>query len=156
MMKKLITLILALLLLGSLGIPAFAADQQTTLTYTGKGTEQYTLTVPSSAINLSDTTASQTCALKLSGSWASNRKVVVTCPDSVDLVNGSQHASAAVTVSGKTASGNVFTCFSVVGNDTQAIAEQSVNYTVTRPTNYQTLLGTWTGTITFSASVANK
>lgn len=67
MMKKMISTALAAIMAMSLAVPAFAEDQSTTVTYTGTGTEQYTVTVPASM------SPGQSAEVKAEGTWASNR-----------------------------------------------------------------------------------
>ncbi len=84
-MKKYLSLALALIMVLSLSATAFAAENPeaatTSVSYTGNGIESYTITVPSSMA------PGDTGNVKVDGTWATNRKIVVTAPETVTLTN---------------------------------------------------------------------
>lgn len=71
------SLALALVMVCSLSVTAFAYD--TTVTYVGQGTEEYEITVPARLA------PGESGTVKVEGTWASNRKLNVTAPNSVTL-----------------------------------------------------------------------
>lgn len=117
---------------------AFAAEHQTTVTYTGTASESYTLTVPASLSLSSSEAVSGT--VKVTGTWASDRVVKVTAPTSVTLENGGATKSVAVTFEGIEAEGS---------NTSTNTATQTI--TVAKVDG--TLFGTWTGTISYDIAV---
>ena len=154
-MKKVIALILALLLLSSMGTAVFAADTQTfngtgttaatpqlTVSYTGTGTESYTVTVPAS-IDLSTTTSG---TVSVSGTWPSSKTLTVTCPDKVTMThsyNSDANKELAVTFPGITKA----------GSNTETV---SASATLTVGAIDKALFGTWTGTVEFTVTCEGK
>ena len=145
-MKKAISLILALLLVCSMGTAAFA-DYATEVSYTGKGTEQYTVTIPALAVADGDTASSGD--VTVTGQWASNKTLKVTCPTSVTLSNSLKETETkdlAVTFAG----------IEKTGNNTEVIAASVENGTqveiLVAPIS-GALFGTWSGTLTFTVTL---
>ena len=222
MMKKLITLILALLLLGSLGIPAFAADtipeneaydpepisegflcagcnkldyevsgvncidvsgasiylcsaceseykcdtcgyvlptqshkagcakapKQTELSFAPDTQETYTVTVPATL-----TAGGDAGTVAVSGKWATTRKLVVSCPKSIQLKNTvTDDYTEALAITFGTVSGDNDVQETAGNNRAEVSAEYAIS--VAQPTN-SNLLGDWSGTITFTVTMAN-
>ena len=152
-MKKVIALILALLLLSSMGTAVFAADTQTfngtgttaatpqlTVSYEGTGTESYTVTVPSSI----DLSKGRTGTVSVEGTWPSDKTLTVTCPDTVTMThsyNSAANKELAVTFPGITKA----------GSNTAAV---SASAAISVDAITDALFGTWTGTITFTVALA--
>ena len=137
-MKKFASLFLALTMLCSLSVSAFAAHT-TTVTYTGTSTESYTLTVPASL------TPGASGEVKASGTWASNRTLVVTAPDTVTLTNDIDGGTKTLDVT--------FDGINQAGNDT---VSQTVSKDVTVGNISNALFGTWSGVITYNVSMENN
>ena len=134
-MKKFASLFLALVMVCSLSVSAFAAHT-TTVTYTGTSTESYTLTVPASL------TPGASGEVKANGTWASNRTLVVTAPSSVTLTNDIDGGTKTLDVT--------FEGINQAGNDTVA---QTVTKDITVANITNALFGTWTGTIVYNVSM---
>ena len=134
-MKKFASLFLALTMLCSLSVSAFAAHT-TTVTYTGTGIESYTLTVPASL------TPGASGEVKANGTWASNRTLVVTAPSTVTLTNDIDGGTKTLDVT--------FDGINQAGNDTVA---QTVSKDITVANITNALFGTWTGTIVYNVSM---
>ena len=137
-MKKFASLLLALTMLCSLSVSAFAAHT-TTVTYTGTSSESYTLTVPASL------TPGASGEVKASGTWASNRTLVVTAPDTVTLTNDIDGGTKTLDVT--------FDGINQAGNDTVA---QTVTKNISVGNISNALFGTWTGTIVYDVSMGNN
>ena len=134
-MKKFASLLLALVMVCSLSVSAFAAHT-TTVTYTGTSSESYTLTVPASL------TPGASGEVKASGTWASNRTLVVTAPDTVTLTNDIDGGTKTLDVT--------FDGINQAGNDTVA---QTVTKNISVGNISNALFGTWTGTIVYNVSM---
>ena len=134
-MKKFASLFLALVMVCSLSISAFAAHT-TTVTYTGTSTESYTLTVPASL------TPGASGEVKANGTWASNRTLVVTAPSTVTLTNDIDGGTKTLDVT--------FDGINQAGNDTVA---QTVSKDITVANITNALFGTWSGTIVYNVSM---
>ena len=150
-MKKVITLILALLLLGSLSVGAFAAtgnsSQSQTVSYSNNAGSSYTVTVPAK-IDL--TAAGGSGEVSVKGNWAANETLTVTCPAEVTLTNnivttetqpvsvslGSENAG--ITQTGNNASESTASATLIVGEVKDA------------------LFGVWTGTVEFTVALESK
>lgn len=82
MKKRLFSLFLSIIMLFSLSLNVFAEENHMTdVTYIGEGTEWYKLTVPA------ELSPGETGTVILEGCWPSDRKVVVTADETVDLQN---------------------------------------------------------------------
>ena len=137
-MKKFASLLLALVMVCSLSVSAFAAHT-TTVTYTGTSSESYTLTVPATL------TPGASGEVKASGTWASNRTLVVTAPFSVTLTNDIDGGTKTLDVT--------FDGINQAGNDTVA---QTVTKNISVANITNALFGTWTGTIVYDVSMENN
>ena len=139
-MKKYLSLALALIMVLSLSATAFAAENPeaatTSVSYTGNGIESYTITVPSSMA------PGDTGNVKVDGTWATNRKIVVTAPETVTLTNdidGGQK-TLALTFEGLDETGD-----NTVENHLSAsISVEGID---------NALFGTWSGNVEFSVSM---
>jgi hypothetical protein len=139
-MKKPISLLLAgVMALGTVGT-AFAttdAGNGTVVSYTGTGSEAYTITVPATL------TPSSNGDVEANGTWASNRKLVVTAPETVTLTNdisGADEKVLDVTFAG----------IAEVGNNNEAITVVE-NIAVGEIKN--ALFGKWSGKIIYTVSM---
>lgn len=136
-MKKMMSLVLALVMVCSLCVTAFAADT-TTVTYVGTGTEKYTVTVPASLA------PGGSGDVSVSGTWASNRKLSVSAPSSVTLTNSidSGTKTLAVTFAGIAKTGDN----TVAVSDTKTISVADIS---------NALFGTWSGNINYTVSMGD-
>lgn len=134
-MKKFMSLVLAMIMVCSLCVTAFAADT-TTVSYVGTGTESYTVTVPASLA------PGGSGEVKVQGTWASNRKLSVSAPSSVTLTNSidSGTKTLAVTFAGIAKTGDN----TVAVSDTKTISVADIS---------NALFGTWSGTISYTVSM---
>ena len=137
-LKKFASLLLAMVMAASLAVPAFAETQSTTVTYTGTGAESYTVTVPATLA------PGGSGEVKVQGTWASNRKLTVTAPSSVTLMNSidSGTKTLAVTFAGIAKTGDN----TVAVSDTKTISVAEIS---------NALFGTWSGTISYTVSMGN-
>ena len=146
-LKKFASLFLALVMVCSLGVTAFAApfapevqnSNSTTVTYTGTGTESYTVTVPASLA------PGGSGDVSVEGTWATNRKLTVTAPSTVTLtnsINSSDTKTLAVTFDG----------IEVTGDNTVGVSETK---TITVADITDALFGTWSGVISYTVSMGN-
>ena len=136
-MKKFISLTLAMLMVCSMGMTAFAADS-TTVTYVGQGTEAYTVTVPAS-MNPGDTGT-----ITVKGTWPTTKQLSVSAPDSVTLtcdIDGSTK-TLDIDYDGLTVDGSNTTEL----NETETISVGEIT---------DAIFGTWTGTITYTISMGS-
>lgn len=152
-MKKIFSTILAVVMAISMTTVAWAApdpdtpdisgggdnNQTTTVTYTGNGTESYTVTVPASL------TPGASGNVKISGTWASNRELKVTADSTVTMTNNLDKGTKtlAVAFDGINRIGNNETAIS----DTEAISIENIS---------NALFGTWTGSISYTVSMSNS
>ena len=115
-----------------------SSSHTTTVTYTGTSTESYTLTVPATL------TPGASGEVKASGTWASNRTLVVTAPSTVTLTNNIDGGTKTLDV----------TCEGInqAGNDTVA---QTVTKDITVANISNALFGTWSGVISYTVSMDN-
>ena len=109
----------------------------TEVTYTGMGTEAYTVTVPATLA------PGATGTVSLSGTWASNREVIITADSSVVLENA-ENAGETVTLTVS------FEDVCVPGNNNVAVSfEQSVSVA-----NAESILfGTWSGAFSYTINI---
>ena len=139
-MKKLISITLALVMSISLYTSAFAetlGQDFTNVEYVGQASENYLLTVPASL------SPSQSGNVKAEGTWASNRKLVVSAPNTVVLTNDiNTNETKTLDVA--------FAGINRIGNDSASITETKA-ITVGEISNV--LFGTWTGKIVYNASI---
>ena len=139
-MKKLISITLALVMSISLYTSAFAetlGQDSTNVEYVGQASENYLLTVPASL------SPSQSGNVKAEGTWASNRKLVVSAPNTVVLTNDiNTNETKTLDVA--------FAGINRIGNDSASITETKA-ITVGEISNV--LFGTWTGKIVYNASI---
>lgn len=141
-MKKVLSIVLALAMICSMNVLVFAGDENPTnkstqVTYTGTGTEAYEITVPS------EMTPGTSAEVKVEGTWASNRQLVVESVTGVTLTNNLDKTTKELTV--------IFPGIILVGSNTNEISKAE-NITVGEMT---ALFGDWTGTITYSVAMGN-
>lgn len=145
--KNIVSLVLAIVMVCSLWISA-AADYSTKVSYTGTGTENYTVTVPGTLNVSSEETVSGTVSVE--GAWASNRQLTVRCPTTVTLTNSINALDTKVL-------DVTFAGISMVGNNCSAItaddAGASAELTVARISD--ALFGKWEGSITYTVAMNN-
>lgn len=147
--KKILSVVLALVMVFSLSITAFAADKSTNVTYVGNGTESYTVTVPASiTVNAEGTEASG--EVTVNGTWASNRHLTVSLPETVTLVNSINANDTKVL-------DVTFTGIDKVGNNCVAIAatDDGAHATLTVENIEDALFGIWTGSVSYTVTMAN-
>ena len=156
-MKKLISLILALLLLGSMSVGTWA-DYKTTVNYATGKSSAYTVTVPATIVLSADAAATKT--VSVSGNWASNETLTVACDPTVTLTNSilsSDTKTLAVTFGEATGGddGDPIVGISKTGSSTAAVAgtEDDAKATLSIPKIENALFGTWEGTLTFSVAL---
>lgn len=153
-MKKLLSSVLALVMAMSMMTVAFAASESssnddepsyndnisrsTQVTYTGNGTESYTITVPATMA------PGQSASVKVEGTWASNRKLTVTTGSSVTLKNSLDNSTKDVAIT--------FPAFEVVGNNLTAVSKTQNIYLA----NMTGLFGTWSGSFNYTVSMGAK
>ena len=116
-----------------------SSSNETVVTYTGVGTESYTVTVPASL------TPGESGDVSVSGTWATNRKLTVTAPSTVTLtnsINSSDTKTLAVTFDG----------IAKTGDNTVGVSETK---TITVADITDALFGTWSGTISYTVSMGN-
>jgi len=139
-MKKNISLALALVMMLSLSIPTFASDNPssaaTSVSYVGTGNEEYTITVPANM------EPGDTAEIQVTGTWASNRKVTVTAPETVTLTNSIDGGEKELDIT--------FDGVSEVGDNT---VENTVTANISMEMIEDAMFGTWSGNIEFSVSV---
>lgn len=134
--NKLLSVALALVMVLSLSVPAFASNT-TSFTYTGKGNEAYTVTVPSSLAPGGSGT------VKLEGTWQSNRVVTVGADKKVILTNdisGGDAKELAITFEG----------IELAGDNTKAL---TTSKTISVASISNALFGTWSGTFNYTVGI---
>ena len=141
-MKKYLSLALALIMVLSLSATAFAAENPdaatTSVSYTGNGVESYTITVPSSMA------PGDTGNVKVDGTWATNRKIVVTAPETVTLTNDIDGGQKTLALT--------FEGLDETGDNT---VENHLSATISVEGIDNALFGTWSGNVEFSVSMAD-
>lgn len=141
-MRKLMSLAMALVMVCSMSVSAFAAGEQTTVIYDADAesgaTEQYTVTVPATLA------PGQSGDVTAEGTWASNRVLTVTAPASVTMTNDIDGGTKDLAVT--------FPGIDKVGSNTVAVSDTQ-SLSVADMTD--ALFGTWTGTIVYTVSMAD-
>ena len=139
MKKKIISLVLALAM--SCSMVAFAAEEpthSTLVTYTGEATESYQVVVPA------ELAPGESGDVVATGTWASNRKLVVTAPTSVTLTSSIDSDTKDLTVT--------FANIDAVGNNEEAM---SITESISVAEMTGVLFGTWIGTIVYEAGLVD-
>lgn len=136
-MKKILSFLLAALMLVSMVPTALAADvdvsEGTTIKVVGTGADTYTVTVPAKLA------PGESGTVKANGTWPSNQTLNVTAPSSVTLTHGTQTMDVGITFDG----------IHQAGNDTGSVsAEQTVAVAAA-----SALFGTWTGTLNYTVEM---
>lgn len=146
------SLCLTLVMVCSLSVPAFAANDidydtdetnptsaSTVVSYTGTSTEEYFITVPAALA------PGGSGNVTVNGTWASNRKVTVSCDSNVILkssIKSTDTKTLAVTFAG----------ISLVGSNTTSVSE-------TKPVSVaeisDVLFGSWSGTFSYTIGISN-
>ena len=153
--KRIICILLALFLLGSLAVSAFAEDTtnstsgsatSSTVTYDANRSEEWTVTVPATL-----TAGGSAGNIEVTGFWPSNRQLEITVDSTVtmhsDILN-TNTTTAAVT----------FTTITVPGSNTSKIektGEKAYKDAIQVGTPEGTLIGTWTGTLDYAIAIEN-
>ena len=149
MMKKVISLLLIVVMVCSLGVTAFAAIWEsvdtdytngTQVQYVGQGAESYTITVPARL------TPGDEGTVTLSGTWASNHTVKVTADATVTLtnsINANDKKVLNVTFAGIEKAGD--NTVSRTYTEKVAVAEMPAD----------ALFGTWSGTFYYNVSMSD-
>lgn len=142
-MKKYLSLALALIMVLSLSATAFAAENPeaatTSVSYTGNGIESYTITVPSRMA------PGDSGEVEIDGTWATNRRIIVTAPETVTLTNSIDGGRKTLALS--------FEGLDVTGDNT---VENHLSATISVADIDNALFGTWSGNIEFSVSMADN
>lgn len=143
-MKKILSLVLAALLLFSMIPTAMAADtnpasEGTTISVTGTKGATYEVTVPATL------SPGQTGTVTASGTWAANQTLTVTCPTSVNLVNGSDTIPVSVEFGG----------IAEAGNDNGDAENATANITVGN-VDMSAYFGTWTGHLSYTVELVTE
>ncbi|MBQ8001205.1 MAG: hypothetical protein IJ298_08440 [Ruminococcus sp.] len=140
-MKKILSLALAALMLVSVVPMVYAADvdytQGTAVSYTGTGTEQYTVTVPA------ELAPGESGSVIVEGTWASNRVLTVTADATVTLTNSID------TQDTKTLD-VIFQTFTIPGDNTTDIA---LGREVEVEAIENALFGTWSGKFNYNVEI---
>lgn len=145
-MKKVLSLILALVMAASLGLPAFADNEvaaedgyNTKVEYVGKGKEAYTLTVPATLV---PTEGENSGDVILSGTWNSTRQITVSADTKVTLsTKFGDSKELAITFAG----------IVLPGSNTEAVSK-------TEPVSVETmtaLFGDWNGTFYYNVEAGD-
>ena len=144
-MKKILSLTLAAVMLLSLVPTAFAADNDwqsgTEVVYTAKTSEAYTVTVPA---QLAPGQAGY--RVMAEGTWASNRKLVVTADKTVTLTNS-------INANDKKTLGVNFLGIESVGSNTGTLLLTEEVWVDVMPAD--ALFGTWSGTFYYNVEMKN-
>lgn len=127
---------LASLIVAMLSMTAFAtnpASKETPVTYTGIGTQQYWIEVPSKL------EPSQSGKVKLWGTWDSTKRLDITTSDTIKMINSIDNGEKELSIE--------FEDINQVGNNTNLIeVEKEIN--VEQIEN--ALFGTWSGQIDYN------
>lgn len=140
-MKKVLSLSLAALMLFSMVPTAMAADytEGTKVEYTATTSEAYTVTVPAT---LAPGQAGNRVSAE--GTWASNRKLVVTADETVTLTNS-------INANDKKTLGVNFLGIEAAGNNTRSILATEEVWVDVMPAD--ALFGTWSGTFYYNVEM---
>ena len=114
-------------------------DESTIVTYVGQGVEEYEIQVPATL------TPGETGDIKVSGTWASNRKLTVGVPEKVTLNHSFNKADTKVldvVFSGIEKAGD--NCFAVSADGTISVSDIA-----------DALFGTWKGTIVYTVTFSD-
>ena len=154
-MRKLLSMALALVMVCSLSVTAFAATDghgsipsvvpdggySTTVTYTGQGTEEYTVTVPATLV------PGGSGNVVVTGTWSSEKHLNISAPTSVSLANGGNIKTLAINFA------NGVGGVSISGSDTESINESHLISVANFADGQTPLFGTWIGTITYTVTL---
>lgn len=138
-MKKFMSLFLALVMVCSLSVSVFAASNETVITYTGEGSEAYTITVPTTL------QPGQSGTVRAEGTWASNRTLKVTTANTVTVANSIDGGEKVLDVT--------FAGIDQAGDNTTSI---TVSKTISIGSISNALFGTWNGVITYNVSMIDN
>ena len=133
------SLFLALVMVCSLSVSAFAVGNETVITYTGAGTEAYTITVPTTL------QPGQSGTVKAQGTWATNRTLKVTTANTVTVANSIDGGEKVLDVT--------FAGIDQAGDNTTSI---TVSKTISVGDISNALFGTCTGVITYNVSIVDN
>lgn len=134
-MKKIISVFLMLAMIAALVVPVAAETQETQVSAEGTGTEAFVLEVPEDLTvggNAEDVT--------LSGTWPSNKTLVVDTPDTLELINSISGAD-------KKTTNIVFDGIAQAGSNTEAV---SVTKSISIEGIENALFGTWSGSFSYT------
>lgn len=137
--KKMVSVLLAALMVCGLTVPAFAAGYSTQVSYTGTGVEEYQVTVPATLAPGGSGT------VKANGTWDTTRKLSVSAPSTVTLtcdIDSNDTKSLAVTFAGIALAGDN----TVAVSDSKSISVANIS---------DALFGTWSGTITYTVAMSD-
>ena len=153
--RKIASLVLALVMVFAFCISVFAGDtsntitEQTTdgkgtsvVTYTGNAQQSYTVTVPAT-INVKAEGDAASDTVSVSGEWASNFHLKVTCDDTVTLTNNLDQTTKNLIVR--------FAGIDKSGDNTKTVTDSK---TITVDNITGALFGTWTGTLNYTVTLA--
>lgn len=133
------SLFLALVMVCSLSVSAFAVGNETVITYTGAGTEAYTITVPTTL------QPGQSGTVKAQGTWATNRTLKVTTANTVTVANSIDGGEKVLDVT--------FAGIDQAGDNTTSI---TVSKSISVGSISNALFGTWSGVITYNISMEDN
>ena len=110
----------------------------TKVSYTGTGTENWTVTVPATM------TAGSSANVVVNGTWASNRKLVVSAADKVTMTNREDGATHDLDVT--------FSDIALVGSNTAAVSKTE---SIAIQSMSDIMFGVWEGTFAYSANMVD-
>ena len=142
-MKKALSVLLALVMVFSMSVNVYATNDYTDGTaviYNGTSSEAYTVTVPASMA------PGDTATVTTTGTWASNRKIVITADATVTLVNS-------INAADKTVLDVEFDGITKAGSNTESV---SATADLRVEAISEALFGTWSGTINYSVEMQDK